>query len=957
MRSVLPAIALVVALLPAAGAGEEGRLLRVDDIFALEDVGDPRVSPDGQWVAFTVERLDREEDASDTDVFMAPFAGGEAIRLTTGKKAETHPRWSPDGRALAFLSGREGKESQVFLLDRRGGEAVKLTDYKASVSDLAWSPDGTKLALVVADVDPDRPAAASEGEDGEKSEKKTKPKPIVLRRLQFLRDGEGYLRELRRHIHVFDLKAKASFQLTAGPYDDDDPAWSPDGRLIAFTSNRGWPDPDVNENSDLFVVAPQAGAIPRRVTSSPGADSKPSFSPDGRWLAYVAGGDPKDLYYATSHVAVVALAGGPPRDLTQSLDRNVFTPRFSQDGRAVVFLLEDGGNRHLCRIAATGGAVERIVAGERDVSAFDAGPHGEIAVLESQPQQPPEVSAVTGSGLRRLSHMNDAFLKGVRLAPVERFKARSADGTLIDAFLTRPPGAAAGTRLPTILRIHGGPTDQYSTEFNLQWQIFAAQGYAVVAANPRGSSGYGRDFARAIWADWGHKDLEDVLAAVDHAVAQGVADPERLGVGGWSYGGILTDYVITRTTRFKAAITGAGDANYLAGYGTDQYQYIWEAELGLPWRNRDLWIKISPWFDVDKVTTPTLVLCGEDDRNVPLLNSEQLYQALRRLGVETELVIYPGEDHSIDRPSFAKDRLERYVAWYDRFLKPKGTLVTGAEAVSRRGDPLYPPEIPSDTRKRLEEERAKAASTYAQDPDNADALLWLGRRTAYLGRFREAIELFTRGIARHLADARFYRHRGHRYITIRELDKAVADLTQAATLIKGTPDQVEPDGIPNARNQPVGTLQFAVWYHLGLAHYLKRDFESALAAYRECLKVSTGSPDRLVATSHWMYLTLRRLGREAEARELLQPIQAGLDVIENHAYLHGLLMFKGEIAPLDLLAAGGDEISQAVYGHATGAWYSLSGQAEQARGVFERVSRLRRWDAFGVIAAEQELGR
>jgi dipeptidyl aminopeptidase/acylaminoacyl peptidase len=277
----------------------------------------------------------------------------------------------------------------------------------------------------------------------------------------------------------------------------------------------------------------------------------------------------------------------------------------------------------------------------------------------------------------QLTHVNDEFLAKIVLGTVERFKAKSADGTMIDAYLTRPPldaaqgrPNAAAAKLPTILRIHGGPVAQYSTGFNLEWQMLAARGFAVVAANPRGSSGYGRDFSRAIFADWGNKDYDDVMAAVDTAIAMGVADPDRLGVGGWSYGGILTDHVISKTTRFKAAVSGASEFNYLANYGTDHYQRQWEAELGLPWQNTALWMKLSPFYRLDKIATPTLVMGGDADMNVPILGGQQLYQGLRRLGRETELVIYPGETHSIRRPSFQQDRYERYLAWYSKYLKP-----------------------------------------------------------------------------------------------------------------------------------------------------------------------------------------------------------------------------------------------------------------------------------------------
>ena len=670
---------LLAALLaaPEAPAAAPARPLRPEDVFALKEVADPELSPEGKWVAYTVTTMDAKEDESDTDIYMAPFAGGPALRLTASKKAEKSPRWSPDGKWLAFLSGREGKKTQVWLMSREGGEAVKLTGFKASVSSLAWSPDSTRLALIVSDVDPDDPDAGEDedaaGADNADKKKDKAPKPIVVRRLQFKRDNEGYLRDIRSHVHVFDVASKSSFAVTSGPYDDADAAWSPDGRWIAFSSNRTQ-DPDASRDADIFVVEARAGAAPRSLATGPGEDQRPAFSPDGASIVYEAGGDPKDMWYGSNHAAIVPVAGGAPRALTRALDRNIAHPRFSPDGRFVYFLLEDGGNRHLARVPAAGGAVERVVAGERDITEFTVSAKGDVALLVSEPQLPAEVFGVgPANGLRRLSTVNDAFLKGIRLGTVERFKAKSADGTMIDGFLTRPPDAPAGARLPTILRIHGGPVDQFSTAFELEWQMLAGAGFAVVAANPRGSSGYGTAFSRAIWADWGNKDFQDVMAAVDQVIAMGVADADRLGVGGWSYGGILTDYVITKTGRFKAAVSGASEANYLSNYGTDHYQYEWETELGLPWRNVERWVKLSPWFAIENVTTPTLLMGGADDMNVPLLNSEQLYQALRRLGRQTELVIYPGQNHGFRRPSYVQDRYQRYIAWYGRFLQISGS--------------------------------------------------------------------------------------------------------------------------------------------------------------------------------------------------------------------------------------------------------------------------------------------
>ncbi len=676
-RSAAAAVSVLTALLllsgaapaagmapPAPGAAQEQRLFAIEDIFELARVGDPRISPEGDWVAYTVSKTSLKKESSDTDIWMAPLAGGDPVRLTTSDKSESSPRWSPDGKYLAFLSSRDGNKTQVWLLPRMGGEASPLTDYETGVSSFVWSPDSSRLAVVVRDEDPDEAEEYAGEEEGESDA----PKPIVVTRLQFKRDGTGYLDDLKSHIYIFDLATKESVQVTEGPYNEGSPAWSPDGTTIAFVSNRT-EEPDANENSDIFVVAAEAGAEPRKLTSYEGSDSSPVFTPDGRHIVFVRGGDPADVWYDTNDLAIVPVAGGEARLLTPDLDRNIRRPTITADETGIFFVVEDRTNNHLARMALAGGEVEPVVEGDRSISAFDVSKGGEIVLLESQTHYPSEISRVVGSDLVRLTHVNDEFLAGIDLAPVKRLEATSADGTAIDFFLTLPPGFVEGEPIPTLLRIHGGPVSQFSNSFSQEWQILAAHGYAVVAANPRGSSGRGRDFSRAIFADWGNKDFEDVMAAVDEAIEMGVADPDRLGVGGWSYGGILTNYVITQTGRFKGAISGASEVNYTANYGHDHYQRQWVDELGYPWENTELWIRLSPFFKVDQVTTPTLVMCGQLDWNVPLQNSEQLYQALRKLGIETELVIYPGQGHGIRRPSYQVDRYERYLDWYDKYVK------------------------------------------------------------------------------------------------------------------------------------------------------------------------------------------------------------------------------------------------------------------------------------------------
>ena len=562
---------------------------------------------------------------------------------------------------------------QVWLLDRTGGEAERISDLPGGVSDYAWSPDSKQLALIASDPNPD---SAATGRD---TTLKTTPRPIVLNRFQFKEDETGYLDERRDHLYLFGLSSRKAEMLTPGEYNETAPSWSPDSRSIAFVSKRR-PEFDRTNNWDLYVVEARAGASPRQLTTFEGPDMDPqwggraaSWSPDGKQLAYVQGGPLKLIYYAGQKVAVVPVAGGPARVLTPTLDRNVLSPVWSADGASILFLLEDDRVTDVASVASGGGKLQQLTRGRGFVSDLSVGSGGKVAVLASTPAMPAEVFAVEGGKLRRLSRQNDGWLAGVRLAPAEEISFKSKDGTPIHGFLVRPVDYRAGTRAPTVLQIHGGPVYQFSNEFDLEWQLLAANGFAVVAANPRGSSGRGEKFSTAIWADWGNKDGQDVLAAVDYAVAAGVADPGRLGVGGWSYGGILTNQVIARDRRFKAAISGAGQSNALAGYGTDQYVREYEAELGLPWANPDAYTRVSfPFFHADRIVTPTLFLCGDKDFNVPLLNSEQMYQALRSLGRETELVIYPGEYHEIRKPSYQRDRLQRYLGWYNRYLNKQG---------------------------------------------------------------------------------------------------------------------------------------------------------------------------------------------------------------------------------------------------------------------------------------------
>ncbi|MET0499752.1 MAG: S9 family peptidase [Steroidobacteraceae bacterium] len=664
MRNLLAAIMLT---LPMVGTCAAARLLEADDITSVRGVADPQISPDGDWVAYTVTTSDYARDKKFAHLWMASWDGKRNVQLTNSNESEHTPRWSPDGQSLAFLSsrGKEDGPTQLWLLSRVGGEAKILSGFNGDVVDYDWSPDGKRIALIVADEDPETTAA----------DKDKTPPPIVIDRYYFKEDESDYLGNRRQHLYVFEMDTHKAAILTPGNFDEALPAWSPDGSQIAFVSKRG-PDPDRTSEFGLYVMAAHPGSQPRLLTTFEGeaGDSEwmsgPLWKPDGREIAFVAAGDPKLIYYSTHHLAIVPTAGGTARIVTPSLDRNVLEPRWSDDGASIYFLLEDDRNQHLARLNLKSGKVDRLLAGRRETNDYDIGPDGRIVLLDSTVDRPEEVYALERNRRRPLSHQNDEWLAAAKLGAVQEISFASKDGTNIGGFIVTPADYVTGKRYPTLLWIHGGPVSQFANTFMPAWQIFAAQGYVVVGANPRGSSGRGEKFASGIYADWGNRDSEDVLAAVDHAVKLGFADPQRLVVGGWSYGGILTDAVIARDQRFKAAASGASIGNVLAGYGTDMYIREYEQELGTPWKNTDMYLRNSYAFlHADRITTPTLFLCGERDFNVPLLNSEQMYQALRSLGIDTQLIIYPGQNHGLNKPSYLRDRQRRYLDWFGKYVR------------------------------------------------------------------------------------------------------------------------------------------------------------------------------------------------------------------------------------------------------------------------------------------------
>jgi dipeptidyl aminopeptidase/acylaminoacyl peptidase len=666
------ALSFSVALSAQTAPAKHG--ITLDDLAKMERVGAPVVSPDGAWVAYTVGRIDAKEDKNSSQLWMVSWDGKQDVQLTFSKDGVGEPQWSPDGRWLAFTTGREAdgahaaKGEQVWVLDRRGGEAQQLTNVKEELEGYKWSPDSKTLLLTLQERD--EPLE-------DKGGKPATPKPIVIDRYHYKEDRVGFLTDKQPHLYLFDVATKKLSKLTNGPvdgagsYGEEDGVWSPDGAWVGFVSNQSKPDPDRVNNSDVFVVEAKAGATPRRLTTFAGTDSGPLvWTPDSKAVVYRQGTAPHYSIYDLRQMAMVPVAGGEPKMLAPKLDAWVGAPVLAPGGSAVLTEVPDDREEYVAEIPLDGrGGVSRLTKGSGAAAGIDeAGGH--VALLWSTDAAPAEIYALEGDSLRKLTSHNDALLATLEVVPTENLGAKTKDGSEVHGLLTMPVGYVAGAKAPMILFIHGGPTAQDQHGFDVSRQMFAAHGYAVLQVNYRGSTGRGQKYSMAINADWGDKEVIDLMAATDAAVATGKIDESQMGVGGWSYGGILTDYTIASTTRFKAASSGAGMGNLLGFYGIDQYILQYQEELGAPWKNLDLYVKLSyPFLHADRIKTPTLFMGGDKDFNVPVEGGEQMYQALRAVGTPAELIVYPGQFHGFTRPSFIKQRYQSWFDWYDKYVR------------------------------------------------------------------------------------------------------------------------------------------------------------------------------------------------------------------------------------------------------------------------------------------------
>lgn len=656
------------------------RVMEATDLYNLRFADDVVLAPDGAKVAFTVTQPDGEKNRNRASIWVANTDGCGARQVTSGAKKDTGPVWSPDGTKIAFTSDRE-KTTQIFVLDlAAGGEARQLSpDDEHGASSPVWSPDGAQIAYLC------KVPSLPEVEHNVPYTDDT-DKPKVITRAKYKYDGEGFFDHTRKQLFVIAAGGGAARQLTEGTMGVGSPTWSPDGAAIAFVANRE-PDEDHDRRSDIWTVHVASGAL-ARVTPHDGGYGSPAWSPDSRFIALVGHAYPAKGG-ANDRLFVAPAAGGALRQVTD-FDRSIGTGVMSDtgaDGRTqpawvgddLYFLAAMNGTAQVFRVRADGGEAAQVTFGNHAITGWDITKEAALlAYSASSPTSPGEVFAQPldrpGEPVAPLTNLNGDSVGTMTLGTTQEFWLDAADGIgeRIQGWILKPPGFDAGTKYPLILEIHGGPAGTYGVGWFHEFQYFAARGYVVVYTNPRGSQGYGEAFCTTIYQDWGTKPMLDVMAAVDHVIAQGYVDTDRLYVTGGSYGGYMTDWVVTHTDRFRAGATQRCVSNLVTLALADDTGTLWLGDYfgGMPWEQPEIYARNSPITHIANCRTPLFIEHEEEDHRCPMDQAEQVYNALHKLGVPTELVRYPKEPHGMSRdggPLHRVDRLQRIIGWFERY--------------------------------------------------------------------------------------------------------------------------------------------------------------------------------------------------------------------------------------------------------------------------------------------------
>ncbi len=667
------------------------RPLVKEDLLKLKFVSAPELSPCGERVAFVLTHIDEKTEEYRSHIYMQPLPGGVLHKLTGGGKIESAPKFSPDGKRLAFVSDRSG-DKQVFILDLElGGEARQVTTMRFGAAAPTWSPDGQHIAFVSrfaqADSALDLEKARSQQERDE-DDKKRREEPKVLNLIKHKADeAMGLLDGRHSHIWVISAEGGKARCLTYGDFEHVDPCWSPCGHRLAFASNRDG-DPEFKPYyADIYTVCVATGEI-KRVTATEGPAGSPVWSPDGKSLAYM--GHTGEFYSATlMRVWLVSADGGQPVNLTADFDRSVGDQTgsdcrygasgeglfFSSCGEAVIFVASDRGDTHVYQVSLAARAVEQVTKGHHHVQGMSfSAESGKLVYCASTHMYPADLFLwVDGGAPERLTAVNQELLQDVLLSEPEEFWLQGADGWDVQGWLMKPTDFSPENKYPLVLEIHGGPHTQYGCTFFMQFQLWANSGYGVLFTNPRGSHGYGQTFVNAVRGDYGGGDYRDLMRAVDWAVTMPWVDSERLGVTGGSYGGFMTNWIVGHTRRFKSAITLRSISNWLSFYGVSDIGYTFtEYEiLGNPWDNTELLLKHSPITYVKNIATPILILHAEQDMRCPIEQGEQFYVYLKKLGVKTRMVRFPGANHELSRsgkPKLRLARLKHLLEWFQETL-------------------------------------------------------------------------------------------------------------------------------------------------------------------------------------------------------------------------------------------------------------------------------------------------